>query len=1007
MNRKVMSLLTALLLCLNFSTVWAFAAEGTPDAGAPPVVDTGTPLKARTRMDEGPVAAVEVAGEETAYYPTVKEAFEAANNSQKAVVRLLKDAELKEAVIITSDVTLEAEGSTLSGPGGRVAPGINPEPVMFALFEGGTFTLQSGTIDSTALSIVNIRGGTFNMTGGTIKSTNDSYHVLYIVDSTADASDSKKTTSTANLSGGTINAPGKEILISGEGSSATFSGCDMAVRMIRVLQGATLDITGGDITAKGNTALSVASPNGEKTTLKVSGGTITIDSPSTSPTLGVRCLQVQWNADVQLSGGTFDNKRDHNTYTRDSTIVIEAVDNKKLNNLLADGYGYFQNDVLLNKSDVESLDKLAGTVRIAEIPLIFTVQPTTGLGVPYGSDDSLTATAVCDAGEVTYQWYCRPTPKEGEEGQGFQPIQGAVSDTLSLKEVGPGEYEYYCVASCAGYGKMSDIAAVTVGKADPYVTGIPAASIIYGSTIGDIPLTGCAAQHSAADATPIPGTFTWKEPNIVPGVADSEFTNYVMVFAPDDTDHYNPLETLVTVTVEKATPYLAALPAATATAGEPLGNATLVGGAAQYSITNTTPVPGSFAWKDPATVPALADSDKTAYAVVFTPTDTENYEKVELAVIPTVVEKPKEVKRYDLTEVPDGLAGKFATVEELKTVLKQKVTAALAEVGDQIAIYDVRLQYQDTDGIWKDVDPNSFPAGGVTAVLPYPDGTNGTDYIFTVQHMISHGPDAGTVEELRCTAVKQGLECRFTSLSPVAIGWRIKDDPKPDDPKPPQPDDPKPDGPNSGGTSDPGNDEYDFWQGVRQKIKAAKPGDTIKANAGSYDKMSWTVMEALKKSDCVTLVIRWNGGADIVIPAEKALDEALRIYYPLAYLAGYDFGIITDPGKQNPETGGIWEIDAPITAQAPLTSAGTPEITDARRGLAETPELAEQGVEKAIPGVYEPTANATPAESPVQSGERGSFSVAAVFLLAALLGLIWVWRKKGNESHGESVQNSQ
>ena len=80
---------------------------------------------------------------------------------------------------------------------------------------------------------------------------------------------------------------------------------------------------------------------------------------------------------------------------------------------------------------------------------------------------------------------------------------------------------------------------------------------------------------------------------------------------------------------------------------------------------------------------------------------------------------------------------------------------------------------------------------------------------------------------------------------------------------------------------------------------------------------------------------------------------------------------------------------------------------DARQGLAETPELGGQGVEKAILGVYEPTANATPAESPVQSGERGSFSVAAVFLLAALLGLIWVWRKKGNESHGESVQNSQ
>ena len=56
-------------------------------------------------------------------------------------------------------------------------------------------------------------------------------------------------------------------------------------------------------------------------------------------------------------------------------------------------------------------------------------------------------------------------------------------------------------------------------------------------------------------------------------------------------------------------------------------------------------------------------------------------------------------------------------------------------------------------------------------MLPYPDGTNGTDYIFTVQHMISHGPDAGTVEELGCTAVQQGLEWRFSRLSPVGIVW--------------------------------------------------------------------------------------------------------------------------------------------------------------------------------------------------------------------------------------------
>ena len=373
--------------------------------------------------------------------------------------------------------------------------------------------------------------------------------------------------------------------------------------------------------------------------------------------------------------------------------------------------------------------------------------------------------------------------------------------------------------------------------------------------------------------------------------------------------------------------------------------------------------------------------------------------------ITAVFEKEPERSETKL-EIRDGISEvppAFKDLEHLNT--PEKITlamrAAITQTGiptQNTAVYDVTLMVS-TDGgkTWVPATKDNFPAGGLTVTLPYPAGTD-SSYTFTVVHMFTTGDfdrTPGDTERPPVTNTASGIQFTVNGLSPISVGWV------------------KPDGPSGGGGTSGGggshdrNDEYDFWQGVRQKIEAAKAGDTVRANAGSYDKMPWTVMEALKKSNHITLVIRWSGGADIVIPSEKALDEALRIYYPLAYLAGYDFGIITDPSKQNPETGGIWEIDAPITAQAPLTSAGTPEITDARRGLAETPELAEQGVEKAIPGVYEPTANATPAESPVQSGERGSFSVAAVFLLAALLGLIWVWRKKGNESHGESVQNSQ
>ena len=357
---------------------------------------------------------------------------------------------------------------------------------------------------------------------------------------------------------------------------------------------------------------------------------------------------------------------------------------------------------------------------------------------------------------------------------------------------------------------------------------------------------------------------------------------------------------------------------------------------------------------------------------------------------PEGVETKLEIQE-GISEVPTA----FKDLEQLNTT--EKITLAMRTAITQTGIpsqntvvYDVKLMVSTDGGVtWIPATKDNFPAGGLKVLLPYPQGTD-SSYTFTVVHMFTtsdFGKTPGDTEKPSVTNTAGGLQFTVNGLSPISIGW-VKTG----------------GGTTSGGnddSSDDRNDEYDFWQWVRQKIEAAKPGDTVRANAGSYDKMPWTVMEALKKSNHITLVIRWSDGADIVIPSEKALSEALRIYYPLAYLAGYDFGIITDPSKQNPETGGIWEIDAPITAQAPLTSAGTPEITDARRGLAETPELAGQGVEKAIPGVYEPTANATPAESPVQSGERGSFSVMAVFLLAALLGLFWTWRKKGNESHKE------
>ena len=132
---------------------------------------------------------------------------------------------------------------------------------------------------------------------------------------------------------------------------------------------------------------------------------------------------------------------------------------------------------------------------------------------------------------------------------------------------------------------------------------------------------------------------------------------------------------------------------------------------------------------------------------------------------------------------------------------------------------------------------------------------------------------------------------------------------------PPQPSDPAPSQPEGGGSSSAGagssgsaaprqqspvvhnvsnssayrKGEYEFWMKVRTKIVSAGPGEVIEVNARDNDKMPNSVMQALAAKEDVTLRIRWNDGEEIVIPSAAALQEKMRMFYPLSYLAKFDF----------------------------------------------------------------------------------------------------------------------
>lgn len=200
----------------------------------------------------------------------------------------------------------------------------------------------------------------------------------------------------------------------------------------------------------------------------------------------------------------------------------------------------------------------------------------------------------------------------------------------------------------------------------------------------------------------------------------------------------------------------------------------------------------------------------------------------------------------------------------------------------------------------------------------------------------------------------------------------------------------------SGGSNSSDNDAYDFWQTVKNKIDTVADGDTIKVNPKSYDKMPISVMNALRNNS-VNLIISWNGGTNITIPAGKAQKpEAGRIYYPLSLLEELykaskmpvvlginpeSGGVGTTQGTSDkfiPVTGGVWEFEAPATVKNEMTSNAPTAITPPTGGF-ETDTFA-----------------GTP-DNAAASNNHAFMLAWIVAMLAALAGFLVFWGKKKNK----------
>ena len=185
------------------------------------------------------------------------------------------------------------------------------------------------------------------------------------------------------------------------------------------------------------------------------------------------------------------------------------------------------------------------------------------------------------------------------------------------------------------YEELTGTAAIAVARATPTVVTVPnVAEREYNPAVALIGSDMTGGSVTGADGNELAGTWSFVKTDCIPTVNNK---GYQAVFTPDDTNNYNTVTRTITVKVTRATPVIAENPTATAlTYGQTLSDSTLTGGKVTYKTADGTEVAGTFAWKNSNIKPTVADSGKTEYDVTFTPSDTDNYNAVDMKISLTV-----------------------------------------------------------------------------------------------------------------------------------------------------------------------------------------------------------------------------------------------------------------------------------------------------------------------------------------------------------------------------------
>ena len=176
----------------------------------------------------------------------------------------------------------------------------------------------------------------------------------------------------------------------------------------------------------------------------------------------------------------------------------------------------------------------------------------------------------------------------------------------------------------------------------------------------------------------LPSGWKWADGSTVPTV---KCGTYDAVFAPTaeqlaSTDYSKvdgwdsatkTVRRTVALTVNKATPVIAAAPSATDLVfGQTLGESSLAGG--------TASVAGTFAWDEPQRMPQVSESGVACMTVHFAPADADNYNAASVKIAVKVA--PKNLAKDAVTITAPGQIYTGAALEPALTVVYNGVTLA-------------------------------------------------------------------------------------------------------------------------------------------------------------------------------------------------------------------------------------------------------------------------------------------------------------------------------------------